>query len=82
MTESNGVTQRYRIEELERQVRALSDVVTRAAVLKLRVDEQDKDLTEIKADLKSIRRGLWVAAATFASLAVGIFTLVAQGIGT
>lgn len=80
MTQGNGNTQRYRIEELERKINDLSNVRIEAAVLKRRVDEQDADVTEIKGELKSIRRGLWVAAATFASLAVGVFSLVLQGV--
>lgn len=79
MTTPNGNTQRYRISELERKVEALSGIPLEAAILKRRVDELVEDVKEIKDDLKSIRRGLWVAAATFASLAVGIFTLIFQG---
>lgn len=78
MTQGNGNTQRYRIEELERRLNLLEAAVGDINLLRLRVDEQDKDVSEIKGDLKSIRRGLWVAAATFASLELGVFTLVAQ----
>lgn len=72
-------TMKYRLSVLERQTSNLSSVVRDAAVLSRRVQELEVDMQEIKSDLKSIRRGLWLAAATFASLAVGVFTLVAQG---
>ena len=74
MTEPNGNTQRYRLEQVESKL--AGDLSP--AILKRRLDEQEDDMSEIKADLKSIRRGLWLAASTFAILAASVFTLIAQ----
>lgn len=56
-------------------------VETQLALLTQQQGNQAQDIADIKAELKAIRRGLWVAASTFAVLAAGIFTLIAQQAG-
>ncbi len=80
MNEGNGNTQLFRITALEKRVGELSSVVQNAIELRFRVAEVEKDMDTVNSELARIRRGMWVAAATFASMSVGIFTLVIQGI--
>jgi hypothetical protein len=77
MSESNGNTQRYRIEQLEKALAGdQAPALLRAAIVAL-----GTELGEVKDELKSLRRGLWAAAGTFALFSLGVFTVIVQRLG-
>lgn len=68
----------YRVGQIERQISNGRS----PALLRQELDDMKGDLAELRKEQKEgfarINRGLWFAAATFASLTVGVAGLIAN----